>query len=31
MSTGFNWSLNLVVTFTFPYLQQVTCLATRYA
>jgi len=24
MSTGFNWSLNLIVTFTFPYLQQVT-------
>jgi len=22
ISTGFNWSLNLVVTFTFPYLQQ---------
>ena len=23
ISTGFNWSLNLIVTFTFPYLQQV--------
>jgi len=22
ISTGFNWSLNLIVTFTFPYLQQ---------
>jgi len=22
MSTGFNWSLNLIVSFTFPYLQQ---------
>ena len=24
ISTGFNWSLNLLVAFTFPYLQEVT-------